>query len=111
MVRPCAEGPNFVPTGRIPANIPVNHIASLLVIDIVNGKLLDQPERLLFDWDILGSLPQHTLLSLGVLDDPLLSLLACLHQTGVGTQGTVVRDHRFGSVDVRWLLQKEGDFV
>lgn len=106
-----AESPDLEPVVGIPADIPVDHVAPPLVVDVVDCELFDQSERFLTDRDILRTLPLHSFFRLGVLHDALLQLVAGLVQPRISTKGAVVRDLGVFCVDIRWLLKQEGDLV
>lgn len=111
MIRSSAKGPDLKASILVPANIPVNNDTAHLVVDIVDGELLDDLERFSLEGDVLGTLPVHRFFGLGVLNDSLLALVTYLPQSRIGTQSPTVANICLLSRKIRGSIQEEGNLV
>lgn len=68
MIGPCTKSSDLDLVLRIPASIPINNNASVLVVDIVLGHGLDQVKLRFFKWDV-GIAPVDSFNRDGILND------------------------------------------
>ena len=104
------EGPDLQTMSGVPADIAICHKASVFVVDVINGELLDELEWFRIYWDVTAT-PVQDFFSAFILDDPGVLSFPWHLQPRIRTEGPILAGVRLAGMRVRGWFIEESDLV